>query len=116
VVVDLKDTMPVWGTPGVQIFVSGEGGPWTEEEAAALFTPFAYGKDDPRELGLDLLSAFFITYHHGGDLIVHRAAPNGPGFEVRMPFSPESARRPEAEERLLESLLTRFDIWDSLAV
>lgn len=114
VVVTAKHTMPVWGTPGVQIFVSGEGPAWTEEDASALFTPFAFSKEDPQELGLDLLSAFFIAYHHGGDLIVHKAPPSGPGFEVRLPFSPEAARRPEVGENLLEKLLLQFDVWESL--
>jgi two-component system probable response regulator PhcQ len=115
VAVSAKNGATVWGTPGIQVFVSGEGEPWSEEDAAALFTPFAYGKEDPTETGLDLLAAFFIAYHHGGDLIIHRTAPNGPGFEVRLPFSPEASRRPEAEDGLLEKLLTRFDLWDSLA-
>jgi two-component system probable response regulator PhcQ len=114
VLVAAKNGISVWGTPGVQVFISGEGPPWTDEEASALFTPFAYGHDDPQDLGLDVLSAFFIAYHHGGDLIVHKTAPNGPGFEVRLPFVPEATRRPSLEENLLEKLLSHFDIWDSL--
>jgi len=115
VAIGMSNGVTVWETPCIQVFVTGEGQPWTQEESAALFTPFAYAKDDPSETGLDLLAAFFIAYHHGGDLIVHRAAPNGPGFEVRLPFSPEAARRPESGVGLLESVLTRFDVWDSLA-
>jgi hypothetical protein len=114
VVVAANNGVSVWGTPGVQVYVSGEGPPWTEQEAAALFTPFAFGADDPRDLGLDVLSAFFIAYHHGGDLLVHKAAPIGPGFEVRLPFSPVAAQRPDLDGNLLEKLLLQFDVWESL--
>ena len=56
------------------------GRAWSEQDVASFFTPFAFPSKDPSDLGLDLLVAFFIAYHHGGDLLVHQAAPEGPGL------------------------------------
>jgi two-component system probable response regulator PhcQ len=113
VVVSAKNVVPVWGTPGVQIFISCEGRPWTDDETASLFTAFSVTRGDVQELGLDLLSAFFITYHHGGDIRVHKSIPGGPGFELRLPFSPGQVDRPDFQDNLLEKLFTHFDAWDA---
>lgn len=112
VTVTVPKTMMVWSTPGVQVLFSGEGPAWSEADVAGLFTAFAPHRD-PQDLGLDLLSAFFIAYHHGGDLLVHRDRPHGPGFELHLPFDPEAARRPELRQNLIDRLLTRFELWDS---
>ena len=44
VVVSAKNVVTVWGTPGVQIFISGEGRPWTDDETASLFTAFSVNR------------------------------------------------------------------------
>ena len=112
ITLDGTQTVQVWGTPGVKILISGDGPAWTENLAASLFTVFAPAPDDPCELGLDLLSAYFIAYHHGGDIVVHKAPPKGPGFEVVLPFDPEAVRRPPLSEDFLERVFTFTDIWD----
>ncbi len=113
VVVAGKTIVPVWGTSGIQILISGEGAAWTDHDVAAVFTPFTPSKDNPKDLGLDLLSAFFIAYHHGGDLLVHKAPPAGPGFELLLPFSPDAAHRPDLEVDLMEKLFLRFEADDA---
>jgi signal transduction histidine kinase len=113
----------VWGSRGVRVMFSGEGPAWDDQQVRALFTAFAppkYPPTDPAkdgapELGLDLLSAFFITCHHGGDITVHRTAPHGPGFELVLPFSPEDVHRPALHENLLERLFLYFEVGDELA-
>lgn len=109
IVVRAKAPVPIWDTEGIQIVFSGEGPAWTDEDAASLFTAFAPSRQDPRELGLDLLSAFFIAYHHGGEINVHKSAPLGPGFELILPFSPDAVQRPDMHVGFLEKLFLRFD-------
>jgi two-component system probable response regulator PhcQ len=109
IVVRAKAPVPIWDTQGIQIVFSGEGPAWTDEDAASLFTAFAPSRQDPRELGLDLLSAFFIAYHHGGEINVHKSAPLGPGFELILPFSPDAVQRPDMHVGFLEKLFLRFD-------
>lgn len=105
-----EDGVTVWNTPGVRIRIGCDGAPWSESQLASLFTAFSPSKEDPRELGLDLLWAFFVAFHHGGDLIVHTSAPSGPGFELLLPCNPTEACRPDLAEGCLEKLFLRFEI------
>ncbi|MCP4667671.1 MAG: HAMP domain-containing histidine kinase, partial [Deltaproteobacteria bacterium] len=66
-------------TPGVSLFVQGDGPAWNEEQVASLFAPFSERQEALQDPGLDLLPAFFIVHHHNGDLIVHKGGPFGPG-------------------------------------
>ena len=97
------------GAPGVRLLITSDGPDWTDADVASFFTPFAFPAGDPSDLGLDLLSAFTIAYHHGGDVLVHKAGPCGPGFELRLPCDPAAVRRPELEEQLMQKLFSRFD-------
>jgi two-component system probable response regulator PhcQ len=99
-----KSVVPLWNTTALQITVSAEGTPWSEKDVATCFTPFAFPKNDPSELGLGLLKAFSIAHDHGGDLLVHRAAPMGPGFELLLPMNPAEVKRPDLQENLLQTI------------
>lgn len=94
------------GAAGASIRITGTGPSWSDQDVASFFTPFAFPAKDPSDLGLDMLSAFSIAYHHGGDIIVHPAPPAGPGFELRLPASPTDIRRPGLQDGMLPKLFT----------
>jgi signal transduction histidine kinase len=96
----------VTGAPGVTILVNGAGPSWSECDVASCFTPFAFPENDPSDLGLDMMTAFSIAYHHGGDIVVHASGPAGPGFELRLPVNPADVRRPELQDGLMQKLVT----------
>jgi two-component system probable response regulator PhcQ len=100
--------IPLWNTTGVRIAVTTDGAEWLDRDVAAMFTPFALVSKNPADLGLEMLGAFFIAYQHGGDILVHKAAPSGPGFEVLLPLNPEEVRRPAVKEDLLEMAFARI--------
>ena len=97
----------VWGTPGVRIHLFGKGPGWNSEKLVGLFTPFCQIGGDTHDLGLDLLSAFFIAHHHGGDLAV-QSLPEPPGFVLHLPYYPDLAKRPTLEQDCLEKVFERF--------
>lgn len=92
--------------PSISIKIAGEGPAWSDEDVASFFTPFAFPSNDPSDLGLDMLSAFSLAYHHGGDVVVHPAPPAGPGFELRLPACPANIRRPGLQDGMLPKLFT----------
>ena len=109
------DRIKLWGTPGLQILIAGEGPSWDDSKVAKLFSAFGPpDPDDGKDLGLDLLAAFFSAFHHGGDLAVKPTAPDGPGFEIRLPFAPMAANRPSIQQDFLEKLLLRFELGSQL--
>jgi two-component system probable response regulator PhcQ len=99
----------VGGAAGVRIRVIAGAKAYTEEDVAAFFTPFAFPANDPSDLGVELLRAFSVAYQHGGDVIVNREAPTGPGFDLLLPMDPNQVLRPELQEGLLEKLFTHFE-------
>jgi FixJ family two-component response regulator len=84
----------LWGVAGVRLRVVGEGRAWERRDTASIFTPFAFPPKDPSDLGVELLLAFHIVSQHGGEVAIHPAAPEGPGFEVLLPCDPALVRRP----------------------
>ena len=105
VTITAKEMFVVWGSPGVRLLVSGEGESWSDADVQSLFTPFALTSSDPSDVGVDLLAAFFIAYDHGGDIIVHKDGPTGPGFELRLPLDPTQTRRPQFTRTLIPDIL-----------
>jgi two-component system, probable response regulator PhcQ len=95
-----------WGAPGIRLQFITTATAWGERDVAALFTPFAFPSNDPSDLGIEMLMAFFIAHRHGGDVIIHRAPPIGPGFELLLPVDPAAVQRPSLEHNLLERFAT----------
>jgi signal transduction histidine kinase len=108
IAVTASEAPNVWGTPGVSIGISGTGPGWDADKLAGIFTPFFQVDGNPQDLGLDLLSAFFIAYHHGGDLAIQKT-PQPPGFILQLPYEPSLATRPTLETNCLEKVFTRFN-------
>lgn len=112
--VQARNIVSVWGTPGVKIMMREDGPDWSEEKVSALFTAFTLTPESPHNLGIDLLPAFFICHHHGGDILIHRKSPEGPGFEICLPFDPEKINRPPIEKDYMKKLMNHSDLWDGL--
>ena len=109
-----RQQVPVWGTRGVRITITSSGADWTDEQMRSLFTAFSIAPQQPGDLELDLLAAFFIIYHHGGELIAHQRRGDGPGFEILMPFDPEATKRPPLADDCIERIFRHSEAWKSL--
>jgi two-component system probable response regulator PhcQ len=57
--------------------------------------------------GPDLLAAFLVAHHHGGELRIHTEPPDGPGFELVLPGDPEAAGAPEVGLEAARRILTQ---------
>jgi light-regulated signal transduction histidine kinase (bacteriophytochrome) len=104
----------LWNTPAKHFRLRASG-IWDRQVLASLFTPFSAQPDAPVETRPDLLAAFFIVHHHGGSLEVNCEPPRGPGFDIKLPVDPASAKRPAIEDGLLERLFLHSEEWDRVA-
>jgi two-component system probable response regulator PhcQ len=111
---EVSDVISVWGTPGLKISMNGEGPDWSEEKISALFSTFSIVQGEADNVGLDLLPAFFICHHHGGDIRIYRNTPEGPGFEIYLPFDPEKTNRPPIEKDYMTKLMSQSELWEGL--
>ncbi|HEX5245413.1 MAG TPA: hypothetical protein VFW23_19285, partial [Tepidisphaeraceae bacterium] len=88
-----------------EIQITSPGQTWSQADINSMFTPFAFPSNDPSDLGLEMVMAFFIAQHHGGDVMVRGAASFDGGFVVRLALNPACCPRSRIlEEHLLESL------------
>jgi FixJ family two-component response regulator len=94
----------LWDAAGVRLRVRGEGRAWDRRDTASIFTPFSFPPQDPSDVGVELLLAFYVIYQHGGEIAVHPAAPQGPGFEIILPIDPALVRRPAVTDAALGAL------------
>jgi hypothetical protein len=105
--VEILPEASVWGAAGVRINLKGDA-PWSKEQVAGLFNIFSIPPDNPQELGLDLLSAFFIAHHHGGDIAVGNSSGPHHGFSIVLPCNPSESKRPSLQQDCLEKMFNRL--------
>jgi two-component system probable response regulator PhcQ len=103
----------VWGSPAEWLRLRSTG-EWNRESISSLFTPFAMAPYGAAKTDSDLLTAFFIVHHHGGTIEMHPRAPEGPGFELKLPHDPLAIERPSLEPGLLERLFLHTEDWERI--
>lgn len=82
---------------------------WDSVQLSSLFSALQPGLGgEGREI--DLLVAFFIAYHHGGSLTVHRAPPAGPAIEVLLPVDPAASAELPMERDWIETIFSFAEI------
>ncbi|PKN66851.1 MAG: hypothetical protein CVU57_04620 [Deltaproteobacteria bacterium HGW-Deltaproteobacteria-15] len=111
--VEIREMVRIWGAEGIRIRVLSKGPEWTESRVASLFTAFSIMNEDLLESGLDLLPAFFIVHHHGGEILIHKSPPEGPGFEVILPLDPGNVALPFRDDDLLQKIMAYSEDWQS---
>lgn len=107
--VRLSGPVTVWGTPGIAFEFSGDGKGWKEFRDDALFSAFTPGSTGVKDGGLELLSAFFIANHHGGDVKVTEQDGRA-SIQVCLPNDPLAAERPPTDPNFLDDLFEMFEI------
>ena len=105
-----KENIIVGDTAGAQINIYSKGQTWDENKVARLFSVFT--QDNEPGISLSLLIAFFIIYHHGGEIAINTSSAEGAGIEILLPFNPEDVKRTTTEDNCLEKLLSHFESWD----
>lgn len=68
---------------------------------------------DASSAEMDLLTAFFIAFHHGGDVVIDRGEQvlrggAGAGFTVRLPRRPVTVNLPAIDQAWQQRLFTHF--------
>lgn len=102
------------GAPGVRVRFIADAEGWSPQAVAALFAALQPDGAGTGEMGMDMLAAFFLAYHHGGDLRVHTSPPDGPGFELLLPLDPEAPSPPKLESDWLERVFTNLESWQAV--
>jgi len=102
------------GIDGQRVIVElQDNGPGFPDNALIrLFDPFYIQPETPSDLGIGLLSVFFLVYHHGGTMSV--VSEPGKGTRFVLDFPSASGSQPQAGKADLSYLNRVFEIEGAL--
>ena len=98
----------------VQIEIRDNGPGLPENSIRAIFDPFFIRADQPKEFGLNLMTCYFITYHHGGDIAVENHPGTGVIFRLKFPVNPKPVDPCDEEKHFLSKALMNEVLWERL--
>ena len=107
--VAVSGPVTVWGTPGVRFQICGDSEHWKDFRSELLFSAFTPGSTSMKDGGLELLSAFFIAHHHGGEVTLGEREGR-PCLQLSLPNDPLAAERPPTDPNFLDDLFEMFEL------
>ena len=102
------------GEPGCRITILAESKMWTQNQIKAMFSIFKDLEDVNQSLAL--LTALFLTHHHGGDIKVINKPERGAGYDILLPLDPQKGQPTAIEDNFLEKIITSFEEDDIAAL
>lgn len=109
---DLDPEAPAGGTIRFEVRDNGPGLP--RESLRAVFDPFFVRNQDPQAFGLNLMTAYFVVYHHGGTIRIDDSGGDGTRFVIRLPIHTQAARSQADEGEFLARVLLNDNLWDRI--
>jgi len=103
------------GPQEIELTVEDNGPGVSPGDLRSVFDPFFVRSGNPQEVGLYLMTCFFIIYHHGGR-IEAAAGPEGKGvrYVVTFPLNPSQKTVGEEEGDFFKRLLLNETLWEKL--
>lgn len=98
---------------GVKIEISDTGTGLSVETLNCLFDPFFVRKQIPSEYGLNLLTCFFIVYHHSGTMTAEQHGKDGVRFRIFLPSQP-GVRDANEEQMFLDRVFDMERVWEKM--
>jgi two-component system probable response regulator PhcQ len=98
----------------VQVEVSDNGPGLPEEALRSIFDPFFLRNDNPQEFGVNLMTCYFLVYHHGGRIDVRSRPGQGTTFTLTFPVAPQARSFQQEEKEILRKALWNDQLWERL--
>lgn len=102
--------------PEIKLTVSDDGPGLPEDAVASLFDPFFLRADKPQEFGINLMTCYFIVYHHGGRIDVDTRSGQGVKMDMFLPVKPRPLAAEKDSEEFLSKVMMNDRLWEKLLV
>jgi two-component system probable response regulator PhcQ len=102
------------GTKGVRLIISDNGPDLPVEALTCIFDPFFVRRNQPEEYGLNLLTVFFLVYHHSGQVVVKSSPAGGALFEIFIPHSSKNLPLRHDEQEFLKRVFATEKLWEKI--
>ena len=102
------------GTNNIVLEISPKGLQLSENALRHIFDPFYVQEEGPEDAGLNLLTCFFIVYHHGGQFA---ASTEGDAhYSITLPINPAETAGRTDEEQFLNKVFATESAWERLLI
>jgi two-component system probable response regulator PhcQ len=102
------------GAREIVLEVSPKGLRLSENALRHIFDPFYVQDEGPEDAGLNLLTCFFIVYHHGGQFA---ASTDGEAhYSITLPVNPAGTTAHSDEEQFLNKVFATESAWERLLI
>jgi two-component system, probable response regulator PhcQ len=98
----------------VTIEIKDNGPGLSPEALRSVFDPFFTRRDNPQELGINLMACYFIVHHHGGSIEVKSHEQEGNTFLITLPLQPKAQPPPLQDKEFLGKALLNDELWHKL--
>ncbi|MGH7739143.1 MAG: response regulator [bacterium] len=107
---------PAQGPTEIEIKIADNGPGLSSEALQSLFDPFFARSQHPQDFGLNLMTCFFIVYHHGGKIEASTGPEPGRGalFTLRVPANPLAGPPLTSDQDFLHRILMNENLWERL--
>jgi len=97
----------------LDISVSDPGISLEDDEMLPLFDPFKIDPSQPSEIGVHLLGAFFLIYHHGGLFHLNSRGTQGLEFSICLPLDANTPLQPSTENSFMKKVFQLEQLWEN---
>ena len=105
---------PSGGLQEVEITLEDNGPGLSPEDLRSVFDPFFVRSGNPQEFGIQLMTCFFIVYHHGGKIVAKNLGDKGVTYTLTFPVNPSQKTGTQEEEDFFKRVLLNETMWEKL--
>ncbi len=98
----------------IVIEISDNGPGLPVEQLRMVFDPFFARSGSPQDFGINLMTCYFIVYHHGGTISIRRSPEGGNLFTIKLPVQPHPLKSPEEGKDFLSKVMLNDTLWERL--
>jgi two-component system probable response regulator PhcQ len=109
--ITLRALPPTNGTVQFELRDNGPGLP--QNDLRSVFNPFFVRKENPQEFGINLMTCFFLVFHHGGKIDVE-SDKDGTVFILTLPIQPPEPAVQQGDRDFVAKVLANEQLWEKL--
>ena len=105
---------PAGGTQEVEITLEDNGPGLSSDSLRSVFDPFFVRSGNPQEFGIQLMTCFFIVYHHGGKMEAKNLPGKGVVYTLTFPVNPFQKTGTQEDQDFFKRVLLNETMWEKL--
>ena len=103
------------GQSEIQIIIEDNGPESSRKAEGAYSDPFTIPHQAPEDLSFNLMTCFFIIFHHGGTIKAIHNEGKGTRFDIFLPTDPNQINRSQRESDLLREMIWEDPLSDLIS-